>query len=73
MKTATIQIAQSLVDKATAAAKATQRTPSQQIEHWAQIGQMMEDNPDLPYAFVQQAIMAHDEKQAGESTAYTFE
>ena len=41
-----------------------------QIEHWAKIGEMMEDNPDLPYEFVKQAIIAKAEKEAGKLEAY---
>jgi hypothetical protein len=34
---------------------------------------MMEDNPDLPYEFVKQAIIAKAEKEAGKSEAYSFD
>jgi hypothetical protein len=44
-----------------------------QIEHWAKIGEMMEDNPDLPYEFVKQAIIAKAEKEAGKLEAYELE
>jgi len=53
-------------------AKALNRTPPKQIEHWAKIGEMMEDNPDLPYEFVRQAIIAQAERNAGKLEAYDF-
>lgn len=73
MSTISIRIDQLLFDKATIMAKAFNRTTPKQIEHWAKIGKMMEDNPDLPYEFVQQAIIAQAEKEAGELEPYAFD
>ena len=53
-------------------AKALNRTPPKQIEHWAKIGEIMEDNPDLPYKFVRQAIIAEAEREAGKLDDYDF-
>lgn len=61
MATRSIRLEQGLIEKATIRAKALNRTPARQIEHWAKIGEMMEDNPDLPYEFVKQAIIAKAE------------
>jgi hypothetical protein len=52
--------------------KALNRTMPKQIEHWAKIGQMMEDNPDLPYELVRQAIISKAEKEAGKLEPYDF-
>ena len=73
MATASIRLDQDLVNKASVMAKALNRTPPKQIEHWAKIGEMMEDNPDLPYEFVKQAIIAKAEKQAGKLEPYSFD
>lgn len=54
-------------------AKALNRTPPKQIEHWAKIGKIMEDNPDLPYEFVLQAIIAKAEREAGQLEAYQYD
>lgn len=72
MSTASIRLDQALVEKASIMAKAFSRTTPKQIEHWAKIGKMMEDNPDLPYEFVKQAIIAQAEKDAGKLEEYTF-
>lgn len=45
MATVSIRLDQDLVDKATIMAKALNRTAPKQIEHWAKIGALMEDNP----------------------------
>ena len=72
MATASIRLNQDLVEKATIMAKALNRTPPKQIEHWAKIGEMMEDNPELSYEFVKQAIIAKAEKEAGKLESYSF-
>ncbi|MCL5041569.1 MAG: ParD-like family protein [Gammaproteobacteria bacterium] len=72
MATNSIRLDQALIEKATIMAKALDRTTPKQIEHWAKIGEMMEDNPDLPYAFVKQAIIAQAEREAGKLEAYDF-
>ena len=72
MATASIRLDEELVEKAAVMAKALNRTTPKQIEHWAKIGEMMEDNPDLPYEFVKQAIIAKAEKEAGKLEEYSF-
>ena len=72
MATTSIRLDQYLIEKATIMAKAFNRTPPKQIEHWAKIGEIMEDNPDLPYEFVKQAIIAQAEREAGKLEAYSF-
>jgi len=32
-----------------------------QIEHWARIGKIAEENPDLPYAFIDDVLKAKAE------------
>ena len=51
-------------------AKASKRSVPKQIEHWAEIGRIVEDNPDLPYDFIKQAILATAEINAGKVTEY---
>ena len=73
MATNSIRLDQSLIEKATIMAKALNRTPPKQIEHWAKIGEIMEDNPDLPYEFVKKAIIAEAERKAGKLESYSFD
>ncbi|MBL4742244.1 MAG: hypothetical protein COB75_04920 [Idiomarina sp.] len=73
MATNSIRLDQELVEKATIIAKAYNRTTPKQIEHWARIGEIMEDNPELPYEFVKQAIIAQAEKDAGKLESYDFD
>ena len=54
-------------------AKTLNRTTPKQIEHWARIGEIMEDNPELPYRFIRQTILAKAEKEAGKLEVYAFD
>jgi len=72
MATSSVRLDQELVEKATIIAKALSRTAPKQIEHWARIGKIMEDNPELPYEFVRQAIVAKAEFEAGKLEGYDF-
>ena len=72
MATVSVRLNQDLVDKAAIIAKALNRTAPKQIEHWAKIGEIMEDNPGLPYEFVKQAIVSQAERDAGKLEAYDF-
>jgi len=72
MATSSIRLDESLVNRAKIMGDAQSRSPAKQIEHWAKIGKMMEDNPDLPYLFVRDATIAKAEKDAGELEDYKF-
>ncbi|MGR5308037.1 TA system antitoxin ParD family protein [Vibrio mediterranei] len=73
MATTGVRLDESLVDRATIMGKALNRTTPKQIEHWAKIGEMMEDNPELTYEFVLQAIISKAEIEAGKTMAYEFD
>ena len=73
MATSSVRLDQELVERASIIASALSRTAPKQIEHWAKIGEIMEDNPDLPYEFVKQAIIAKAEKEAGKLERYNFD
>ncbi|EQM48109.1 hypothetical protein D051_0638 [Vibrio parahaemolyticus VPCR-2010] len=42
----------------------------QQIEHWAKIGKVMEDNPDLTYDFVKESLLSKSEFESGDFKQY---
>lgn len=65
MATSIIRLDKKLIARALKQAKAQNRTLSQQIEHWVKIAQIAEDNPDLPYEFIKQALAAKAERDSG--------
>ncbi|MGP7732882.1 TA system antitoxin ParD family protein [Oceanimonas smirnovii] len=52
-------------------ASSTGRSPSEQLKYWVAIGRTAEDNPDLPFSFIKDAIAAGQELQAGKVKRYT--
>ncbi len=72
MAKVSVRLDQALIEKATIMGKALNRSAPKQIEYWAKIGEMMEDNPDLPYEFVKQATIARAEKEAATLESYNF-
>jgi hypothetical protein len=38
----------------------------EQLEHWARIGKLAEENPDLPYAVLRAILVADQQEAAGE-------
>jgi hypothetical protein len=67
-----IRLSQKLIENAQTAVKIQNRTPAEQIEHWAKIGELMENNPDLTYEFVKQALASNNEREVGELEKYDF-
>ena len=73
MATNRIRLDQNLTEKAAIMAKVHNRTAPKKIGHWEKIGEIMEDNPDLPYQLVKQAIIADAERKAGKLESYGFD
>jgi len=65
-----IKLSDDLVKDARAYAKAQHRTPPKQIEYWARIGKIAEENPDLPLSFVRDALIGLEEVRAGHVSEY---
>ena len=68
-----IKLSDELVDEARAYAKAQHRTPPKQIEYWARIGKIAEENPDLPMGFARDALVGFEEVRAGRASEYEFD
>lgn len=73
MATASLRLEGDLVERARLVGTTQSRSAAKQIEHWAKIGRIMEDNPDLSYEFVKQVLIARAEKEAGNLEAYSFD
>ncbi len=56
-----INLNTSLINEARIHSKACHRSIPKQIEHWARIGCVVEDNPDLSYAQIKDILLGlHD-------------
>ena len=51
-------------------ASAAHRSLPKQIEYWANIGRMVEDNPDLPFSFIKDVMLAAEQVKEGQVTRY---
>lgn len=51
-------------------AQTEDRSLPKQIEHWAKIGKIMIENPDLPYEFVRETLISTAEVKEGLKTHY---
>lgn len=65
-----VRLDDEFVNDAKVYADVNKRSLPKQIEHWAEIGRMAEDNPDLPYEFIQDVRTAKAEIESGKATPY---
>jgi ParD-like antitoxin of type II bacterial toxin-antitoxin system len=69
----TVKLSDDFVESAKATAIAMHRSVPKQIEYWARLGKIAEENPDLPMAFVTDVLIGLQEVEAGEVSEYAFE
>jgi hypothetical protein len=68
-----VRLSNNLVDTAKTISKVMHRSCASQIEHWATIGRLVEENPDLPYDFIIGSLVAKAELESGQVEDYSFE
>lgn len=68
----TVEIRDQLFNDALRAASMAKRSVAEQIEHWSRIGKMVDENPDLPYAFIKPLLMSKQESDSGHVIDYQF-
>jgi hypothetical protein len=67
-----VKISDDLVTKAKIKSKVFKRSIAGQIEYWASIGQIIEENPDLPLPLIQEILVGKEQVKAGLGTPYVF-
>ena len=67
-----VKISDDLVVKAKIKAKVFKRSVAGQIEYWAKIGQIVEDNPDLSLPIIQDILIGKEQIKSGQGTPYVF-
>jgi len=68
----TIKLSDKLVREARRYADVYSRSVPKQIEYWSRIGKIAEENPDLPYRFIKDILIALEEVEDGQVTPYKF-
>ncbi len=69
----TVELSNNFVDDATITATVMRRSLAMQIEHWAKLGKIAEENPDLPMAFVKDILVGLQQAETGDVSEYKFE
>jgi hypothetical protein len=67
-----VKLSDELVKQARQYGEVYQRSIPKQIEYWSRIGKILEENPDLPYSFVKDVLLAKKELESGDVTPYEF-
>ena len=67
-----VKISDERFEKAKIQSKIFKRSIAGQIEYWAKIGQIIEENPDLPLPFIQDVLIGKEQIKAGQGTPYVF-
>ncbi|AIJ10060.1 MULTISPECIES: ParD-like family protein [Edwardsiella] len=65
-----VRLDDEFVNDAKIHADAESRSVPKQIEHWARIGRIAEENPDLPYSFIREVLLAQGEVNNQKVTRY---
>jgi hypothetical protein len=65
-----VRLDDKFVETAQLHAEATKRTVPKQIEYWAEIGRISEENPDLSYEFIKTALLASAQLSSGNVSKY---
>lgn len=68
----TVRLSENMVAEAKVIAKALNRSVAGQIEYWAKVGKIAEENPDLTYEFIKALLIAGQEAEQGSLEPYSF-
>lgn len=66
-----VKLSEKIVSDAKNISKTHNRSVSKQIEHWAKIGKIAEENSDLTYEFIKDILIAQQEAHAEKLIPYT--
>ncbi len=69
----TVKLSENIILEAKIMSKALNRSLAGQIEHWAKIGRLAEENPSLTYEFIKNILIAQQEAAAGKLESYEFD
>lgn len=67
-----IKLSDELIADASSYGKALQRSPPRQIEYWARMGKLAEENSDLPLSFIKETLVALEESAVDDVSEFRF-
>ena len=65
-----VRISKNLVDEAKIFSKIENRSVTGQIEHWARVGKIVEENPDLTFKLIKEILLGIEEIESGRGIDY---
>ena len=68
-----VKLSDELVKQARQYGDVYQRSIAKQIEYWSRIGKISEENPDLPYSFIKDILLAKQEAESGDVIPFEFD
>lgn len=68
-----VKLSEQIVADARISSRALKRSVAGQIEHWARIGKIVEENHDLTYEFIKDILLAQAQAATGDLEPYQFE
>ena len=67
-----IKISSEIAQEARLTAKVTRRSMAGQVEYWAFIGKVAEENPDLSFLVIKDILLGREQLKEGLGTPYVF-
>jgi len=67
-----VKISDELAANAAVYAKVESRSIAGQVEYWAKLGKLADENPDLPILFIKDILIGRAQIQDGQKTPYIF-
>ena len=67
-----IKISDKIANEARISAKVARRSMAGQVEYWASIGKITEDNPDLSFSVINDILLGREQLKEGLGTPYVF-
>lgn len=67
-----IRISDDLAKEAKIRSSVERRSITAQVEYWAVIGKAVEENPDLPFSFIKETLLALEEMKEKGRDEYVF-
>jgi hypothetical protein len=65
-----VRISDDLIKSARKVSKVENRSLTGQIEYWAKIGQIAEENPELSFKLIKEILLGLEDIKAGEFSEY---
>jgi hypothetical protein len=67
-----VKISEELAASAAVHANIENRSLAGQVEYWAKLGKIAEENPDLPMSFIKDILIGRAQLRSGQKTPYAF-